>query len=181
MTQFNFCPSTETAQQCGSQNLTSGGLNLPGGFGWLKFGCYPGNDAVGDGQGCSNSQPFLQHEIGDNGPNGNLPPGHSYGCCGAIPSGSVIDIGSLPGNKPADLSYYINTDVTVLVPVYLDAQGNGSNGYYEVVGFVGLQLTGSDTQHAKWLTGVWRQPVFSGPTTPTEGLPGSPLAIQLIQ
>ncbi len=86
-------------------DLTSGGLNLPGGFGWLKFGCYPGHDAVGDGQSCSDSQGFLQDEIGDNGPNENLPPGNSYGCCGAIPSGSVLDIGSLPGNKPADLTY----------------------------------------------------------------------------
>ena len=185
-TTYDFCPSNETAQQCGSQDLTDGGLNLPGGFGWLKFGCYPGNNAVDDKQGCSNNTPFLQHEIGDNGPQGNEPPGHSYGCCGNIPPGSVIDIGSLPGNKPADLSYYVNNNVTVLVPVYRDCVAGqsgcaqGSGGYYEVIGFVGMQITSADT-HAKWLTGVWRQPFFTGPTTTSPGFPGAPLAIQLVR
>lgn len=182
---YDFCPSNETAQQCGSQSLTDGGLNLPGGFGWLKFGCYPGNNAVDDGQGCSNSKTFLQHEVGDNGPNGNEPPGHSYGCCGIIPPGSFIKVGSLTGNEPADLSYYIDNNITALVPVYLDSGSQGSNGYYEVIGFVGFQITGQDTggsgQHAKWLTGVWRQLFFTGPTTSTPGFPGAPLAIQLVQ
>ena len=57
-------------------NLTSGKLNLPGGFGWLKFGATGKCAGFGlgmDPDGCASSQGFLQDEVG--------PPANSHGCC----------------------------------------------------------------------------------------------------
>ncbi len=115
--------STDPASPCYPQHLTPGDLNVPGGFGWLKFGC----SGYGLGQvppasngGCANSKPFLQTEIG--------PPPDSFGCCTAVKlPGSADLIGSLPGNKAsADCSYYINSGAVVTVPVWDSAGGTGS-------------------------------------------------------
>lgn len=143
------CP-VDDLNACVQQHLTSGGLNIPGGFGWLKFGC----DDYGLGQvppandgGCGNSQPFLQSQVG--------PPPQSFGCCTAVGlPGSPDFIGSGPGNKPADLSYYIQNQIPVWVPIWDYAAGNGSNGYYHIVGFGAIIFVGLDTQHGKWLTGA---------------------------
>ena len=51
-------------------HLTPGTLNVPGGFGWLKFGCTGYGLGQGEDGGCDNSKPFLQEEIG--------PPANSY-------------------------------------------------------------------------------------------------------
>jgi Flp pilus assembly protein TadG len=161
---------------CDPQQLTPGSLNVPGGFGWLKFGC----SGYGLGQvppasngGCQNSKPFLQSEIG--------PPSNSYGCCTAVGlAGSADRIGSLPGNKAsADCTYYINTGITVIVPVWDTAGGSGSNAWYHIVGFTGFQITACDG--GKDIQGVWRQPMWSGPTTTTPGFAGAPLAVQLVR
>lgn len=174
--------STNPNDPCYPQQLTPGTLNVPGGFGWLKFGCEgPNEDGLpfGLGQvapanagGCNNSKPFLQSEIG--------PPPHSFGCCTAVGlPGSGDNIGSLPGNKAsADCSYYISTGQTVIVPVWDEAFSQGQNAYYHIVGFTGWQITGCDG--GKHLVGVWRQPIWAGPTTQTPGFAGAPLAVQLI-
>ena len=161
---------------CDPQHLTPGDLNVPGGFGWLKFGC----DGYGLGQvppanngGCQSNKPFLQSEIG--------PPPNSYGCCTAVKlPGSADLIGSLPGNKAsADCSYYITNKITVTVPVWDKAGGTGSNAYYHIVGFTGWQITACDG--GKDIEGVWRVPFFNGPTTTTPGFAGQALAVQLIR
>ncbi len=91
---------------CQPVHLTPGSLNIPGGFGWLKFGAAGKCTGFGLGMindGCANSKPFLQSEIG--------PPSNSYGCCTAVTHGAppTDRIGSLPGNKAsADCSYYID-------------------------------------------------------------------------
>ncbi len=168
--------SATVGDPCYPMHLTPGNLNVPGGFGWLKFGC----NGFGLGQvppanagGCANNKPFLQNEIG--------PPGKSYGCCDQVGQpGSQDLIGSLPGNKAsADCSYYINNAIVVTVPVWDYAGGNGSNGYYHIVGFTGFQLTACDG--GKDIEGVWRVPFFLGPTTSTPGFAGAPLAIQLVR
>jgi hypothetical protein len=158
---------------CDPQHMTPGGLNVPGGFGWLKFGCSGYGLGQGDGGGCANSKPFLQSEIG--------PPPNSYGCCTATgQSGSADLIGSLPGNKAsADCSYYIANEITVTVPVWDTAGGNGSNGYYHIVGFTGWQITACDG--GKDIEGVWRVPFSYGPTTTTPGFAGQALAVQLVR
>jgi Flp pilus assembly protein TadG len=131
---------------CISQNLTSGGLNIPGGFGWLKFGCSGYGLGQGSLGGCANSRPFLQSEIG--------PPANSYGCCTAVSGVPGSDkIGSAPGNKPADLSYYIQNKIPIWVPIWDFASGSGSGAYYHIVGFAAIVFVGEDTQHGKWLTG----------------------------
>ena len=170
--------STDPTSPCYPQHLTPGNLNVPGGFGWLKFGC----DGFGLGQsstfyggspaGCQNNKPFLQTEIG--------PPSKSFGCCTQVGlPGSADLIGSLPGNKAsADCSYYIDNKVIVIVPVWDYAGGQGSNAYYHIVGFTGFQLTACDG--GKDIEGVWRQPFFLGPTTTTPGFAGAPLAVQLV-
>ncbi len=160
------CPSGNL-NSCISQHLTSGGLNIPGGFGWLKFGCDGyglGQVAPADSGGCGNSQPFLQSEVG--------PPPNSYGCCTAVGlPGSQDLVGNGPGNKPADLSYYIENQIPVWVPIWDTAGGTGSNGYYHIVGFGAIVLVGEDTQHGKWLTGA----AVSGVGCPGQGNSQVPL------
>ncbi len=97
--------SADVHDPCYPQHLTPGNLNVPGGFGWLKFGCDGyglGQDPPASDGGCANSKPFLQTEIG--------PPGNSFGCCTQVGlPGSQDFIGSLPGNKAsADCSYWID-------------------------------------------------------------------------
>ena len=182
--------SNDPTSDCYPQQLTPGDLNVPGGFGWLKFGCYPGTIDSKDpnygkglifglGQvphasdgGCSTAKTFLQTEIG--------PPSQSFGCCTKVGlPGSSDDIGSLPGDKTsADCSYYITAGTTLTVPVWDAAYGTGANAYYHIVGFTGWQITGCDG--GKHLIGVWRQPIWAGPTTTTPGFAGAPLAVQLI-
>jgi putative Flp pilus-assembly TadE/G-like protein len=178
---YPFCSgpiSTNPSDPCYPVQLTPGNLNVPGGFGWLKFGC----DGYGLGQeppanagGCDNSKPFLQGEIG--------PPSNSYGCCTAVGQpGSPDRIGSLPGNKvSADCSYWIDNEITVTVPIWDTAGGTGQNGWYHIVGFSGFQITGC--RGGKDVAGVWRKAFFLGPVSSTPGTPGVPqaLGVQLIK
>jgi hypothetical protein len=179
---YPFCDGavdpTDPTSACYPQHLTPGNLNVPGGFGWLKFGC----DGYGLGQvppanigGCAEDRPFLDSEIG--------PPSNSYGCCTQVGlAGSADKIGSIPGNKvSADCSYYIDNEVTVTVPIWDTAGGTGSNGWYHIVGFAGFQLTGCTG--GKDIEGVWRKAFWLGPTTTTPSNPGvpQPLGVQLIR
>lgn len=170
--------SADPSDPCYPQQLTPGNLNVPGGFGWLKFGC----DGYGLGQvppanagGCGNDKPFLQEEIG--------PPSKSFGCCTAVGlPGSLDRIGSLPGNKvSADCSYWIDNEVTVTVPIWDTAGGTGSNAWYHIVGYAGFQIT--ECRGGKDIAGVWRQAFFTGPTSATPGVSGVPqaLGVQLVR
>lgn len=168
--------NTGSTGVCDPQRFSNGSLNVPGGFGWLKFGC----DGYGLGQvapanagGCSNSKPFLQTEIG--------PPGNAFGCCTQVGlPGSPDFIGSLPGNKAsADCSYYIDSKAVLTVPVWDYAAGNGSNAYYHIVGFTGFQITACNG--GKDIEGVWRVPFSVGETTTTPGFAGQALAVQLVK
>ncbi len=166
--------SNIVGDDCYPVHLTPGNLNVPGGFGWLKFGCAGYGLGQGSNGGCDNSKPFLQDEIG--------PPSNSYGCCTAVGQGGLDRIGSLPGNKAsADCSYYINNKIVVTVPIWDTAGGNGSNGWYHIIGFAGFQLTACNG--GKDIEGVWRRPFFTGPTTtvPPVGSIPAPLAIQLVR
>jgi Flp pilus assembly protein TadG len=167
--------STDPSSACYPRQLTPGTLNVPGGFGWLKYGC----DGYGLGQaspansgGCQNNAGFLQEQIG--------PPGKSFGCCTQVGlPGSADRIGSLPGNKAsADCSALIASGETVPIAVWDYAGDSGSNAWYHIVGFTGFQVTGCNG--GKDLTGVWRQPFYIGPTTTTPGFAGAPLAVQLV-
>ncbi len=94
--------------------------------------------------------------------------------------GSLDQIGSLPGNKAsADCTYYIDNKVTVTVPVWDKAGGTGQNAWYHIVGFTGFQITACDG--GKDIEGVYRQPMWYGPTTTSPGFAGAPLAVQLIR
>lgn len=178
---YPFCSgpvSGNPSDPCYPQHLTPGNLNVPGGFGWLKFGCDGyglGQDPPANAGGCRNDKPFLQDEIG--------PPSNSYGCCTAVGlAGSLDRIGSLPGNKAsADCSYYIDNEITVTVPIWDVAGGTGQNGWYHIVGFAGFQLTGCSG--GKNIEGVWRKAFFTGPTSSTPGNPGVPqaLGVQLVK
>lgn len=173
---YPFCSGpVGSSPDCQPQQLTPGNLNVPGGFGWLKFGC----DGFGLGQvppanigGCQNNVPFLDTEIG--------PPSQSFGCCTKVGlPGSPDKIGSLPGNKvSADCSYYINNGITVTVPVWDQAGGTGSNAWYHIIGFAGFQITACSG--GKDIAGVWRKAFFLGPTTSTPSFPGQSLSVQLV-
>ncbi len=141
------------------QALTPGDLIGPGSFGWLKFGLN-GNGGKCDWSwslgmeadgGCQNNQPFLQSQI--------WPEPDPHGCCGPVdapgPNGEVNEnkIGALTGNEWGDLSHYVDDQVPVWVPIYSSLSGNGSNAYYNIVGYGAIVFTGSGTQHAKWLQG----------------------------
>jgi hypothetical protein len=175
---YPFCDgpvSGSPSSSCYPKQLTPGNLNVPGGFGWLKFGC----DGYGLGQNpppdCENSKPFLQSEIG--------PPANSYGCCTQVGlPGSPDRIGSLPGNKvSADCSYWIDNEATVTVPIWDTAGGTGQNGWYHIVGFAGFQIT--ECRGGKDVAGVWRKAFFLGPVSSTPANPAVPqaLGIQLVK
>ena len=177
---YPFCSgpvSTNPSSPCYPQHLTPGNLNVPGGFGWLKFGCTGyglGQVPPANAGGCQNNKPFLDSEIG--------PPGNSYGCCTQVGISGPDRIGSLPGNKvSADCDYYIDNEITVTVPIWDTAGGTGQNAWYHIVGFAGFQLT--ECQGGKDIEGVWRRlfvtgPVGSHPAGPTEF---AQLAVQLVQ
>jgi Flp pilus assembly protein TadG len=178
---YPFCAgavSSDPTSKCYPQQLTPGNLNVPGGFGWLKFGCSGyglGQDPPANIGGCGNDSPFLKTEIG--------PPSESYGCCTKTGLGGLDRIGSLPGNK-VDVStscdYYItNPNITVTVPVWDTAGGTGQNAWYHIIGFAGFQITGCNG--GKDLEGVWRKAFFVGPTTTTPGFAGAALGVQLVQ
>lgn len=169
--------SNVASDPCYPQHLTPGNLNVPGGFGWLSFGCSGyglGQVAPANAGGCGTSDVFLQDEIG--------PPSKSYGCCTAVKiAGSLDQIGSLPGNKAsADCTSDITSGVPVTVPIWDVAGGTGSNAWYHIVGFAGFQITGCSG--GKNLEGVWRRAFFYGPTTTTAPAPGVPtsLGVQLV-
>jgi hypothetical protein len=159
---------------CYPQQLTPGSLNVPGGFGWLKYGCSGyglGQVSPANNGGCQSNAVFLQDELDPN--------QDAYGCCSQVGVSGLDHIGNLPGNKvSADCSYYINNAVVVTIPVWDYAGGTGTNAWYHIVGFTGFQITGCTG--GKNLTGVWRVPMFNGPTTSTPGFAGAPLAVQLI-
>lgn len=176
--------TTDPNDSCYPRHLTPGNLNVPGGFGWLKFGCDGyglGQDPPDNAGGCSNAKTFLQEEIG--------PPSKTFGCCTQVgQAGSLDQIGSLPGNKvSADCSYYIDNKVTVIVPIWDNAGGTGSNGYYHIVGYAGFQIT--DCNGGKDIEGVWRDPIFNGPVSTVPTCPGGAvdcdvpqlLGVQLVQ
>lgn len=169
-----------SSADCQPLHLTPGTLNVPGGFGWLKFGAAGKCTGFGLGMindGCDNSKPFLQSEIG--------PPVHSYGCCTAVapepPAAPPANrIGNLPGNKvSADCSYYIDNKIQVTVPVWDVAGGQGANAWYHIVGFAGMQLTACNG--GKDIEGVLRQLIWPGPTTTTTQPKGTSLGIQLVR
>jgi hypothetical protein len=165
-----------SSTSCQPVHLTPGSLNVPGGFGWLKFGAAGKCTGFGLGMindGCDTSKPFLQSEIG--------PPANSYGCCTAVTHGAppTDRIGSLPGNKvSADCSYYIDNKVQVIVPIWDVAGGEGANAWYHIVGFAGMQLTTCDG--GKDIEGVLRQVFFPGPTTTTPQPKGTALGVELV-
>jgi hypothetical protein len=151
------CPLTDLGR-CVERGLTSGGLNIPGGFGWLSFGiqgnggkCDWGSSLgmLVDG-GCQMSQPYLDSQIG--------PPANSHGCCTEVGlPGSEDKISTLTGNEWGDLSYYIENEIPVWVPIWDTAGGQGSNAYYDIVGFGAIIVADSgkgNGNHAKWLKGA---------------------------
>jgi len=146
------CPLTNL-NDCINQNLTSGTLNIPGGFGWLSFGIQ-GQGGKCDWSsslgmipgGCEGNQPFLDSQIG--------PPPDSHGCCTEVGlPGSEDKISTLTGNEWGDLDYYVDNEIPVWVPVWDHAGGTGINAWYHIVGFGAIIFTG-DNEHAKWLEGA---------------------------
>ena len=194
-TSANICPAGTPTASCTEVNLTEGELNIPGGFGWLKFGCGDSIDDFGNvyglGQtspapGCEENTPFLEDEWGNLGATPPVPP-NTYGCCTEVGlPGSGDDIGSLPGNKVSisdstpGVNYYISTGTVGFVPIWDEADGNGSNGYYHIIGFAGFQIT--HVNGSKEIQGILRQVIFPGPVgTEAPGFAGAPLATQLIR
>ena len=118
-------------------HLTTGHLNIPGGFGWLKFGIQgqggkcDWTSSLGMEQGgCESSKTFLDSQIG--------PPTDSHGCCTAVGlPGSEDKIGNLTGNEWGDLSFYIDNQIPFWVPIWDHAGGTGSNAWYHIVGLRG--------------------------------------------
>lgn len=149
------CPAAHTAESCGTLHLTPGSTNIPGGFGWLKFGCNikdAGGKFYGLGQvppvsngGCSNSKPFLDSEWGT-----PPDPPNTFGCCTSVSASTAggygNDIGSLPGNQASvndgtpGVDYVGTNDLWVWVPIWDFANGNGQNGYYHIVGYSAFEI-----------------------------------------
>lgn len=139
---------------CISAHLTSGRIIDPGNFGWLAFGLgEKDNNKCGWDEslgmvleGCEKSKTFLDSQIG--------PPQDSHGCCTAVGQGGEDKIGALTGNEWGDLSWYIDNQVPVWVPIWSGTgPKGGANAYYDIVGFGAVIFTG-DNEHAKWLKGA---------------------------
>ena len=196
-----ICPAGVPVAQCTVVNLTEDGdgsghlPGLPGGFGWLSFGCGDQPDVNGNlfglgqnGNGCANNTPFLRGEWGDLSATPPVMP-KSYGCCSEIGKpGSGDDIGKLPGNKASldssdpGVAYYIANGITAFVPIYdyVQTQNGGKPDYFHIIGYAGFQLV--NVSGAKNISGVLRQIIFNGPTgTTAPGFAGAPLAVQLIK
>jgi hypothetical protein len=143
-------PLCDVGAGCDPEHLTSGRLNEPGNFGWLSFGAEPpfcGGYGLGMlADGCEVSRGYLQNEIG--------PPSDSHGCCTSAVGDPNPLIGGLTGNEWGDLSYYIDNQVPIWVPIWDWSGDNGRNAYYHIVGFAAVLLTGQGTEHARWLEGV---------------------------
>jgi hypothetical protein len=157
VTAFNAMDLCDVTAGCTPDPLTPGERIQPGQFGWLSFGAdshgcrsAPGGYGLGMlDEGCENSQGFLQNQI--------EPPGNSHGCCTSVllTPDSARNIKGLTGNEWGDVSWYIENQVPVWVPIYDAAYGTGQNAYYHIVGFAAILLTGEDgSPHAKWIEGV---------------------------
>ena len=168
--------SSDPSDPCYPKQLTPGNTNVPGGFGWLKYGCNGyglGQDTTISGE-CENNVPFMNQQMG--------PPPNSFGCCSQVGVSGPDLIGSTPGNKVSvDCSYYIDNELTVYVPVWDVAGGTGQNAWYHIVGFAGFQIT--ECNGGKDIAGVWRQLFSLGPvgSTPPGGFEGASLGIQLVK
>lgn len=139
---------------CDPERLTSGKLYAPGNFGWLSFGaggrvC----ETFGLGQlttdNCEVNQGYLENEIG--------PPGDSHGCCTTVVGEANPYIAGLTGNVWGDLSYYVENQIPVWVPIWDEVFDPGRNEYYRIVGFGAVILTSTgdgSAEHAKWIQGV---------------------------
>jgi Flp pilus assembly protein TadG len=129
---------------CTIFDLTTGNLNLSGGFGWLKFGCDTSFGLGQNGGNCANSKGSLDTEWGA------LPTTlpNTFGCCTSV-SGSKGSnlIGSLPGNKASvndsqpSINFYETNQLAGWVPVFDTTNGNGSGGTYHIVGYAALEIT----------------------------------------
>lgn len=164
----------------------------PGQFGWLKFG--QANNCAGYGlgmtnDGCPSGAPsgYLQGEID----------GNSHGCCsapsggvlpGVLPADQIQGFGGHNGNGGDDCTTVIASRATYLLPVWdaisdkntANAGDKGNDVSYHITGFAGFQITGCSGANSA--TGVWRIPIFPGPTTGT-GTPGpfSILGVELVK
>ena len=176
---FDACTgeiSNVPGDPCYPKNLTPGNTNVPGGFGWLKYGCNGyglGQDATIPGE-CEENVPFMNQQMG--------PPPNSFGCCTQVGVTGLDQIGSVPGNKVSvDCSYYIDNEITVYVPVWDVAGDTGSNAWYHIVGFAGFQIT--ECNGGKDIAGVWRQLFSYGPVgeTPPGGFSAGAIGVQLVQ
>jgi hypothetical protein len=198
---YGTCAAGTPTADCDIVDLTEGTLNVPGGFGWLKFGCGHGGkngsyvDDLGNeyglGQtkpdpGCDPDKGFLVSEWGNLGADPPIP-GQTFGCCTEVGlAGSGDDIGSYTGNTAAvtdttpGVSYYITNEVVGFVPIWDTAGGTGTHGYYHIIGFAGFQITHVKGAHE--IQGILRQVIFPGPVSTTApGFAGAPLATQLIR
>ena len=170
-----------SSPSCQPVHLTPGSLNVPGGFGWLKFGAPVGPSSKCEGfglgminDGCDRSKTFLQSQIG--------PPANSFGCCTAVTHGAppTDRIGSLPGNKnSADCSYYIDNEVLVTVPVWDVAGGEGAGAGITSLGL--QECSSPECNGGKDIEGVLRQLFFPGPTTTTPQPKGTALGVELVR
>lgn len=100
-------------------NEWPGGLDFPGGFGWLDLSTDP-RDA---------GKCISRVELGE--------VGGSVGNPG-FPTGGRND-----GNSVCNFDYYNSLlNQTVLLPVHIDYEGEGQGATYEITGFAGFKITG---------------------------------------
>jgi hypothetical protein len=181
---FTLCPPDEEPVSrggtCPDQQLNdSGGHNIPGQFGWLKFGARGNCTGFGLGMsttsGCPNGAPsgFLQGEID----------GNSYGCCtavtgGAAPADQIGGFQGHNGNGGNDCTATIASEQTFIIPVWDAALGNGNSGRYHIVGFAGFQIT--QCQGANSAQGVWRLEIFPDPQN-IPMPPGGAVTVRLLK
>ena len=156
---YPFCSGpVGQVRTCYPQHLTPGNLNVPGGFGWLKFGAIgsaPASGSDDDDIRLRQNKPFLQEEIG--------PPVEQL----RLLHGGRPATGSGPHRQPARqqgqrglLLLHRQRDHRHRADLG-HAGGNGANAWYHIVGFAGFQLTACEG--GKDIEGVWRNEIGPGP------------------
>ncbi len=183
---FTLCPPDDEPVSrggtCPDEGLNDDGnsQNFPGSFGWLKFGATGRCSGYGLGMsttsGCPNgaASGFLQGEID----------GNSYGCCdaptgGAAPADRIAGYQGHNGNGGNDCSVPIASEQTYIIPVWDTGGGNGNSAYYHIIGFAGFQIT--QCSGANSAQGVWRLPLFPGPTNQIPNPPGTSVSVRLLK
>ena len=175
---YPFCTgAVGSSPECQPQHLTPGNLNVPGGFGWLKFGAV--GQCAGFGLGMSTDMPDVTTTSRSS---RRRSARHRTASAAAPLSPAIrtsIASAACPATRPAQIAP--TTSTTRSWSRSRSGITPGARGQRLVpnIGFAGFQLT--ECEGGKNVSGVWRKQFFLGPTTGSSPGEFASLAVQLVR